>query len=132
MQDSEGAQGDQPESSGSGERTERGESGSPLRDSGMAQSLAFAAQLGFAIACPMVAFIGGGAWLDNRLHTVPWLIFAGILLGILAAAGTLYQVLRAQTNRLERDKRTRAPYKVEGPVSDLGTKSADKRGRNGR
>ncbi|MEA2576373.1 MAG: putative F0F1-ATPase subunit Ca2+/Mg2+ transporter [Chloroflexia bacterium] len=108
------------------------EIGSSLRDSGMAQSLAFAAQLGFAIACPMVAFIGGGAWLDNRLHTVPWLVFAGILLGILAAAGTLYQVIRAQTNRVERNKGPRAPYKVEGQAKDLGTKSADKRGRNGR
>jgi hypothetical protein len=63
---------------------------------------------------------------------VPWLIFAGILLGILAAAGTIYQVLRAQTNRLAKTKHPRAPYKVEGQVSDLGTKSADKRGRNGR
>ena len=126
MQDSESAHGTHAESS------ESGDIGAPLRDSGMAQSLAFAAQLGFAIACPMVAFIGGGAWLDNRLGTVPWLIFAGILLGILAAAGTIYQVLRAQTNRHEKSKRPRAPYKVEGQVSDPGTKSADKRGRNGR
>lgn len=115
-----------------GEVTGSGDVSSPLKDGGMTQSLAFAAQLGFAIACPMVAFIGGGAWLDNRFDTVPWLLFAGILLGILAAAGTLYQVMRAQTNRLERNKRPRAPYKVEGQERDLGTKSADKRGRNGR
>lgn len=115
-----------------GEVGESRESGSTRRDNGMVQSLAFAAQLGFAIACPMVVFIGGGAWLDNRLGTLPWLIFAGIILGILAAAGTLYQVLRAQTNRIERGKRPQAPYKVEGQVKDLGTKSADKRGRNGR
>ncbi|MDQ3707001.1 MAG: AtpZ/AtpI family protein [Chloroflexota bacterium] len=114
------------------EVTAGGDLGSTLKDDGMAQSLAFAAQLGFAIACPMVAFIGGGAWLDNRFDTVPWLLFAGILLGILAAAGTLYQVMRAQTSRLERNKRPRAPYKVEGQSKDLGTKSADKRGRNGR
>lgn len=114
------------------EGTTGGDTGAPLKDGGMAQSLAFAAQLGFAIACPMVAFIGGGAWLDNRFDTVPWLLFAGILLGILAAAGTLYQVMRAQTNRLERNKRSQAPYKVEGQARDLGTKSADKRGRNGR
>jgi F0F1-type ATP synthase assembly protein I len=127
MQDSETT--DQERGS---EGTAGGDIGSPLKDDGMAQSLAFAAQLGFAIACPMVAFIGGGAWLDNRFDTVPWLLFAGILLGILAAAGTLYQVMRAQTNRLERNKRPRAPYKVEGQARDLGTKSADKRGRNGR
>ncbi len=127
--------------SGSSERgqEQRGESAAgsskspgPVSDSGMAQSLAFAAQLGFAIACPMVAFIGGGAWLDTRVGTVPWLIFAGIVLGILAAAGTLYQVMRAQTKRLEHGKRSGAPYKVEGQAKDLGTKSADKRGRNGR
>ncbi|HEX8220539.1 MAG TPA: AtpZ/AtpI family protein [Chloroflexia bacterium] len=129
MQDSESPPGSQAGGGKMGVSSE--EKGLP-RDSGMAQSLAFAAQLGFAIACPMVAFIGGGAWLDNRLGTVPWLIFAGIVLGILAAAGTIYQVLRAQTNRLERSKRPGAPYKVEGQGSDLGTKSADKRGRNGR
>lgn len=129
MQDSGNPQGSH---AGGSESRGSNEEKAPRRDSGMAQSLAFAAQLGFAIACPMVAFIGGGAWLDNRLGTVPWLVFAGILLGILAAAGTLYQVLRAQTNRLERSKRPGAPYKVEGQVSDPGTKSADKRGRNGR
>lgn len=129
MQDSGNPQGSH---AGGSESRRSNEEKAPRRDSGMAQSLAFAAQLGFAIACPMVAFIGGGAWLDNRLGTVPWLVFAGILLGILAAAGTIYQVLRAQTNRLERSKRPGAPYKVEGQVSDPGTKSADKRGRNGR
>lgn len=118
--------------SGAGLRDAGEQLGRAVRDSSMAQSLAFAAQLGFAIACPMVAFIGGGAWLDNRLGTVPWLIFAGILLGVLAAAGTLYQVIRAQTAREARDIRSRAPYKVERQKSDVGTKTADKRGRNGR
>lgn len=100
-------------------------------DNGLAQSLAFAAQLGFAIACPMVAFIAGGAWLDSKTGTTPLLLFAGILLGVLAAAGTLYQVIKLQTSKTSRGGRPAAPYKVEERNS-TGTKSADKRGRNGR
>lgn len=101
-------------------------------DNGLAQSLAFAAQLGFAIACPMVAFIGGGAWLDSKIGTMPLLLFVGILLGALGAAGTLYQVIRLQTGKTSRAGRSQAPYKVEQRRNNAGTKNADKRGRNGR
>ncbi len=102
------------------------------RDNALAQSLAFAAQLGFAIACPMLAFIAGGAWLDSKAGTMPWLLFAGILLGMLAAAGTLYQVIKLQTNKDSGRKNPAAPYKVEQQKNEPGTKRADKRERNGR
>lgn len=37
-------------------------------------------------------FIGylGGAWLDRRLHTAPWLSIVGLLLGIASAVRELY------------------------------------------
>lgn len=101
-------------------------------NNGLAQSLAFAAQLGFAIACPMVAFIGGGAWLDSKTGTMPLLLFVGVALGVLVAAGTLWQVIRLQTTKTSRGERSSAPYKVEQHKNNAGTKHADKRGRNGR
>ena len=67
-------------------------------DRALAQSLALIGQLGFSIACPMVAFIGGGAWLDGQMKTVPWFLFVGIFLGILTAGGALYQLSRLQTS----------------------------------
>lgn len=102
----------------------------PGSGNGLAQALAFAAQLGFAIACPMLAFIAGGAWLDTKLGTVPLLLFAGVILGLLTAGGTMYQILRLQSKSAG-GKGTGAPYKVE-QRSSVGTKPADKRGRDRR
>ena len=97
----------------------------------MAKALALAAQLGFAIACPMVAFIGGGAWLDSQLGTVPWLLFLGIILGVLAAGGALYQLTAVQGRKSPGGTTPKAPYKVERRTKDLGTGRADKRQRDG-
>ena len=77
--------------------------------------LALVAQLGFSIACPMVIFIGGGAWLGNRLGWGPWLLFVGILLGVATAAGIFYQIATLPT-RKRTGKGTATPdvpYKVE-------------------
>jgi F0F1-type ATP synthase assembly protein I len=70
-----------------------------MKDRAGLQTLALVAQLGFSIACPMVVFIGGGAWLDGQLGTVPWLLFAGIALGLLAAGAALYQVTKVPVSR---------------------------------
>ena len=102
-----------------------------MRDNSMAQALALIGQLGFAIACPMVAFIGGGAWMDGRFGTTPWLLFLGILLGVLAAAGALYKL----TTGLSRKSGTASgdvPYKVEKGSETSGTNRANKQKHNGR
>jgi hypothetical protein len=77
--------------------------------------LALVTQLGFSIACPMVVFIGGGAWLDNKLGWSPWLLFVGILLGVATAAGVFYQIATLPTRRAtgKSTDRPKAPYKVE-------------------
>lgn len=102
-----------------------------MRDNSMAQALALIGQLGFAIACPMVAFIGGGAWLDDRLDTAPWLLFLGILLGVLAAAGALYK-LSTGLYRKAGGPAPDVPYKVEKGNEISGTNRAKKQRHNGR
>ena len=97
----------------------------------MAQALALVGQLGFAIACPMVAFIGGGAWLDGQLNTAPWLLFLGILLGVLAAAGALYK-LSTGLSRKTGGSSPDVPYKVEKASETSGTNRAKKQRHNGR
>ncbi len=65
-----------------------------MRDRGTMQAVGLAAQLGFAIACPMLACVGGGYWADQQLNTRPWLVLAGIAVGLLLAFGTLYNLTR--------------------------------------
>jgi hypothetical protein len=88
------------------------------------QALALVAQLGFTIACPMVVFIGGGAWLDGQLDTVPWFLFLGIFLGLLAAGGALYQLTKVPVTRRGTTKPAQDKAKTE---QDLGTLHADRR-----
>jgi hypothetical protein len=104
-----------------------------MRDNGLAKVLALAAQLGFAIACPMVLFIGGGAWLDNKLGWTPWLLFVGIALGLLTAGGLFYQLAMA-SGRSQDPAARKAPYKVEqqGNEKDPGTPRANRSDSNGQ
>jgi F0F1-type ATP synthase assembly protein I len=98
-----------------------------MQDNSLAKALAMAAQLGFAVACPLLAFIAGGVWLDGRFNTSPWLFFIGLLLGVLAAGGALFQVSGAQSRSVRRSMQRKAvPYKVESPEEEAGTPRANK------
>lgn len=103
-----------------------------MRDNSLAQSLALVGQLGFTIACPMVAFIGGGAWLDNKFATSPWLLFLGILLGVLAAAGALYKLATGLSSKQAKAGNPDAPYKVEKGSDPAGMEGSTRHKRNGR
>jgi protein-S-isoprenylcysteine O-methyltransferase Ste14 len=97
--------------------------------------LALVTQLGFSIACPMVVFIGGGAWLGNQLGWGPWLMIVGILLGVATAAGLFYQIatLPTRQSQSKADDRSQVPYKMEGSGSKKGIEGprADKSDQNG-
>ncbi|MBF6613910.1 MAG: AtpZ/AtpI family protein [Chloroflexi bacterium] len=103
-----------------------------MQDNGLGKALALAAQLGFSVALPMVVFIGGGVWLDARLGTRPWLLFLGVILGVLSAAAAFYQIAVAQPTRRRDAGAPRAEYKVERRTGDVGTPRADKKRHNGR
>lgn len=40
--------------------------------------------LGLFFGCAVFIGYAGGAWLDRRFHTAPWLMMVGVLLGIAA------------------------------------------------
>ncbi len=101
-----------------------------MQDESLAKALALATQFGFAVACPMVVFIGGGVWLGRQLGWMPWLLIVGIVLGVLSAAAALYQVTAIQARKSSGGAtKPKAPYKVEKRTGDPGTPRANKRGR---
>jgi len=102
-----------------------------MQDNGLAKALALAVQLGFAIACPMVFFIAGGAWLDSQLGSKPWLLFLGIILGVAVAGGLFYELATLSTRRKD-PAAGKAPYKVEErDDNDPGTPPANNWKSNG-
>ncbi len=115
-----------------------GTGGPNVKDtSSLASSLALATQLGFSVACPMVVFIGGGAWLGNRLGWGPWLLLVGVILGIASAAALFFQIAKMPAARKRKidSSLQGVPYKVEEPrkpkIQDMGTPPADKIDGNG-
>ena len=102
-----------------------------MRDRGTMQAVGLAAQLGFAIACPMLVCVGGGYWADQQLNTRPWLVLAGIAFGLLLAFGTLYSLTRMAfgprkptgTGRAAGDSETteRTTLTLEGPRPPTGS-----------
>ncbi len=70
------------------------------------QWLAFL-NLGWLIMLYMLAFAGGGLWLDRRFHTAPWLLLTGVFLGFFGSGYTLFRAVK----KLESDeaKKSRKP-----------------------
>jgi hypothetical protein len=130
---------DSPAGTGTGSSRSAGGNRGPSRsdNSAMGAALVYASQIGFSIACPMVVFIGGGAWLDNRLGWGPWLLLVGVILGIASAGALFYQIAKIPASRSRKTGLDvhGAPYKVEEPrkpnMPDLGNPPTDKIDGNG-
>lgn len=43
---------------------------------------------------PSIGLMLVGLWADLMLHTKPWLMFVGIIVGLAASAGLIYQQIR--------------------------------------
>ncbi len=43
---------------------------------------------------PSIGLMLVGLWADLMLHTKPWLMFAGIIVGLATSAGLIYQQIR--------------------------------------
>lgn len=57
-----------------------------------AQSFGPYLTMGIQLALAVVVFFFAGRWLDGKLGTAPWLMFAGLLIGI---GGGMVKFLRA-------------------------------------
>ena len=69
-------------------------------------------QLGFSIAFPLAGFILLAVWLRDRFGLGPWVLWIGIILGVIGAIDGLRTSLRTM-ERLSKDK----PGKDPPPVS---------------
>lgn len=58
------------------------------------RALGLAAEIGFAIAVPIVAGSYLGSWADRQLGTEPLFLLVGVLLGMFAGFYTIYQLMR--------------------------------------
>ncbi|CCO08427.1 AtpZ/AtpI family protein [Desulforamulus hydrothermalis] len=63
--------------------------GNPLR------ALALASSISVEIAAATVAGFWGGRWLDAKLNTAPWLMLAGLLLGMAGGMWGVYHTLES-------------------------------------
>lgn len=74
--------------------------------------LVWLTQLGFSVAFPLVGFVLVAVWLQNRFEFGSWVIWAGVVLGVVCALDGLRTSLKAM-ERLAKDK----PDKDPPPVS---------------
>jgi hypothetical protein len=82
--------GQRPEPPGSSGRPERG--ADPVKP--LPGAVAFVG-LGTTVAGCVAVGVGLGIWLDSRLHTSPWLLLVGLVLGVVSAVASV----RAQVRR---------------------------------
>jgi F0F1-type ATP synthase assembly protein I len=62
---------------------------------------------GLLIVSPLVGFFIGG-WADRKLHTSPWLLILGLVLGFVTAGRETYRIYRRYlADEEERQKRPR-------------------------
>ncbi len=70
--------------------------------------LALVTQLGLSVALPLAGFIGLAVWLRSRFGWGMWVLWAGIVLGMLCAVDGLVHILRTMS-RLAKDKQPDPP-----------------------
>jgi predicted F0F1-ATPase subunit len=54
-------------------------------------ALALATQVGGAIAVPVLLGLAAGWWIDNRLHTLPWITLLLTLIGVVVGPIIAYR-----------------------------------------
>ncbi len=58
----------------------------------VAEALQYA-QVGTMLVAPMLAFGAIGYWLDGRLGTKPWLLLAGLILGMIGGFVNFFRLV---------------------------------------
>lgn len=55
--------------------------------------------MGWYVGISILLGVLAGIWLDNKLHTTPWLVIIGLLLGITVAFYGVYKMLLPNINQ---------------------------------
>lgn len=73
--------------------------------------LVWLTQLGFSVAFPLAGFVLLAVWLQNRFALGSWVIWAGVIVGVICAADGLRTSLKAMA-RLSKSKQDDEPPPV--------------------
>jgi F0F1-type ATP synthase assembly protein I len=58
------------------------------------RAMALSSAIGFDLACVLLVCVLIGHYIDGRLHTSPWGLFIGVLVGIAGGAASAYQMIK--------------------------------------
>lgn len=59
----------------------------------MVRSMALTMAIGLDLACALLVSVLIGHYVDGRLHSSPWGLLIGILVGLVAGAATVYRMV---------------------------------------
>ena len=71
------------------------------REPSMLAALGLASGIGLQLAVPVLAGIGLGYLADRALHTSPWILLLGLLLGVVAGGSSVVRTVRKEMRRYE-------------------------------
>lgn len=71
--------------------------------------LVWLSQLGLSVVMPLLGFVLLAAWLRNSLGWGNWVVWVGVVLGILCAADGLRTSLKAMRDMASREEKTQPP-----------------------
>jgi F0F1-type ATP synthase assembly protein I len=58
------------------------------------RAMAFSSAIGFDLACVLLVCVLIGHYVDGRLHSSPWGLLIGTVVGIAAGAASAYQLIK--------------------------------------
>ena len=79
------------------------------------QEASHLATLGLQLGLTMAFFVGGGYLLDRWLDTFPWLLMAGVALGMVAFFVQIFRVLGELNRDSQRRRKARPPQEPPAP-----------------
>jgi F0F1-type ATP synthase assembly protein I len=71
------------------------------KDPSMLAALGLASGIGLQLAVAVLAGIGLGYLADRALHTSPWILLVGLLLGIVVGGSSVVRTVRKEMRRYE-------------------------------
>lgn len=71
------------------------------KEPSMLAALGLASGIGVQLAVAVLAGLGLGYLVDRALHTSPWFLLAGLLLGVVVGGSSVVRTIRKELRRYE-------------------------------